>query len=46
MADLSGYTLTLNAQELKPANFVNAPTAANPFSTVASGSSVTEGTNS
>ena len=46
MADLSGYTLTLNAQEVKPANFVNAPTAANPFSTVASGSSVTEGTNS
>ena len=46
MADLSGYTLTLNAQETKPANFVNAPTAANPFSTVASGSSVTEGTNS
>ena len=46
MADLSGYTLTLNAQEVKPANFVNAPTAANPFSTVASGSSVQEGTNS
>ena len=46
MADLSGYTLTLNAQELKPANFVNAPTAANPFSTVAAGSTVTEGTNS
>jgi len=46
MDSLSGYTLTLNAQEVKPANFVNAPTAANPFSTVASGSSVTVGTNS
>ena len=47
MADLSGYTLTLNAQEVKPANFVNAPTAANPFVGMASATvTVTEGTNS
>ena len=47
MADLSGYTLTLNAQELKPANFVNAPTAADPFAGMSSATvTVTEGTNS
>ena len=47
MADLSGYTLTLNAQEVKPANFVNAPTVANPFAGMTSATvTVTEGTNS
>ena len=47
MADLSGYTLTLNAQEVKPANFVNTPTAADPFAGMASATvTVTEGTNS
>jgi hypothetical protein len=47
MADLSGYTLTLNAQELKPANFVDSPTAADPFAGMTSATvTVTEGTNS
>lgn len=47
MADLSGYTLTLNAQELKPANFVDSPTAADPFAGMSSATvTVTEGTNS
>ena len=47
MADLSGYTLTFNAQELKPANFVDSPTAADPFAGMASATvTVTEGINS
>ena len=47
MADLSGYTLTLNAQELKPANFVDSPTTADPFAGMSSATvTVTEGTNS
>ena len=47
MGDLSGYTLTLNAQELKPANFVASPTAADPFDGMASATvTITEGTNS
>ena len=47
MADLSGYTLTLNAQEVKPANFVDSPTAADPFDAMTSATvTVTEGTNS
>ena len=47
MADLSGYTLTLSAQELKPANFVASPTAADPFAGMTSATvTVTEGTNS
>jgi len=47
MADLSGYTLTLSAQELKPANFVDSPTAADPFAGMTSATvTVTEGTNS
>jgi len=47
MADLSGYTLTFNAQELKPANFVSSPTAADPFAGMSSATvTVTEGTNS
>ena len=31
MGDLSGYTLTLNAQEQVPANFLEGATEANPF---------------
>lgn len=47
MGDLSGYTLTLNAQELKPANFVDSPTAADPFDAMTSATvTVTVGTNS
>jgi hypothetical protein len=47
MSELSGYTLTLSAQELKPANFVASPTAADPFAGMTSATvTVTEGTNS
>lgn len=47
MGDLSGYTLTLSASELKPANFVSGATAANPFAGLASATeTITEGTNS
>ena len=47
MGDLSGYTLTLAASELKPANFVSAPTAADPYDGMSSATvTVTEGTNS
>jgi hypothetical protein len=46
MGDLSGYTLTLSAQELLPANFVASPTAADPFDGMSSATvTVTEGTN-
>ena len=46
MGDLSGYTLTLSAQELLPANFVASPTAADPFDAMSSATvTVTEGTN-
>lgn len=46
MGDLSGYTLTFNAQELKPANFVDSPTAADPYDGMSSATvTVTEGTN-
>jgi hypothetical protein len=31
MGDLSGYTLTLEAQEQLPANFIDGATVANPF---------------
>ena len=47
MGDLSGYTLTLSGQEIKPANFVSAPTASDPFAGMLSATvTVTEGTNS
>ena len=47
MGDMSGYTLTFTAQELKPANFVDSPTAADPYAGMASATvTVTEGTNS
>ena len=46
MGDLSGYTLTFNAQELKPANFVASPTAADPYDGMTNATvTVTEGTN-
>lgn len=46
MADLSGYTLTFAASELQPANFVDAPTAADPYAGMSSATvTVTEGTN-
>lgn len=31
MGDLSGYTLSFSAQEVKPANFVDSPTASDPY---------------
>jgi len=47
MGDLSGYTLTLSAMEVKPANFVASPTAADPFAGMSSATvTITEGTNS
>jgi len=47
MAEFSGYTLTLNAQEKLPANFVDAPTAADPYAGMGSATvTVTVGTNS
>src|SRR5210317_709705 len=47
MGDLSGYTLTLTAQEREPANFIDSPTAADPYAGMASATvTVTEGTNS
>jgi hypothetical protein len=47
MGDLSGYTLTLSAQETKPANFVYLPTSADPFAGLTSATAtITVGTNS
>jgi len=47
MGDLSGYTLTLTGQELKPANFVANPTAADPYDGMTSATvTITVGTNS
>ena len=47
MGDLSGYTLTFTAQETLPANFVDSPTAADPYAGMGSATvTVTEGTNS
>lgn len=46
MGDLSGYTLTLNAQEVLPANFLEGATAADPFAGLTTTVNVTEGTNS
>jgi hypothetical protein len=36
MGDLSGYTLTMEAQEQLPANFISGATVANPFAGLAS----------
>jgi len=46
MGDLSGYTLTLNAQEQQPANFLEGATEADPFGGLTGTVTVTEGTNS
>lgn len=46
MGDLSGYTLTLNAQEQIPANFLEGATEANPFAGLTGTVTITEGTNS
>ena len=47
MGDLSGYTLTFTGQELKPANFVASPTAADPYAGMSSATvTVTVGSNS
>ena len=46
MGDLSGYTLTLNAQEQVPANFLEGATESNPFAGLTGTVTVTEGTNS
>ena len=47
MGDLSGYTLTLYAMEVKPANFVASPTSADPYAGMSSATvTVTVGTNS
>ena len=47
MGDLSGYTLTLSGMEQKPANFVDAPTEADPFAGMASATvTIVAGTNS
>src|SRR5210317_2541072 len=46
MGDLSGYTLTLSGMEVKPANFVASPTAADPFDGMTSATAtIVEGTN-
>jgi hypothetical protein len=46
MGDLSGYTLTLSGMEVKPANFVASPTAADPFAGMSSATAnIVEGTN-
>jgi len=47
MGDLSGYTLTLSAMEVKPANFVASPTSSDPYAGMSSATvTVTVGTNS
>jgi hypothetical protein len=46
MDSLSGYALTLSAQELQPANFLEGATSADPFAGLTSTVTVTEGTNS
>ena len=46
MADLSGYTLTFVGQEVQPANFLSAPTAADPYDGVSSSVTIVVGTNS
>ena len=47
MGDLSGYTLTLTGQELKPANFVAGATSADPYAGMTSATvTVTVGNNS
>jgi len=45
-SELSGYTLSLSAQEQLPANFLEGATEADPFAGLTSTVTVTEGTNS
>lgn len=47
MSDLSGYTLTLTAQEKLPANFISGATLANPFAGLSNATeTIVVGTNS
>ena len=46
MGDFSGYTLTFNAQEQVPANFLEGATEADPFAGMTATVTVTVGTNS
>jgi hypothetical protein len=47
MGGLSGYTLTMTAQEALPANFIDGATLANPFIGLASATeTIVVGTNS
>lgn len=47
MGDMSGYTLTFTAQELKPANFIDNPLTDDPFDGLSSPTAtIVEGTNS
>ena len=46
MGDLSGYSLTFTGMERRPANFIDAPAATDPYDGMASATvTVTEGTN-
>ena len=46
MGDMSGYTLTLTAQEQLPANFLEGATEADPFAGLTNAPTVTSGSNS
>ena len=46
MADASSYSLTFSASEIQPANFLSAPTAADPYAGVSSSVTIVVGTNS
>ena len=46
MGDLSGYTLTMEGQEVVPANFLDGSTATNPFAGVAPTAVIVKGSNS
>ena len=46
MADASSYSLTFSASEIQPANFLSAPTAADPYDGVSSSVTIVVGTNS
>jgi len=46
MGDLSGYTLTMEGQEVTPANFLDGSTATNPFAGVNATAVIVKGSNS
>jgi len=46
MGDLSGYTLTMEGQEIMPANFLDGSTATNPFAGVNASAVIVKGSNS